>query len=85
MIYFNGSEVTTCLIHNQINDTRKMSILSEETLLESRRLFKKKLPKPKFGVVCCELNSMSVLSGFVYIKSHVTLHVKSKAQKVNYI
>ena len=26
---------------------------------------------------------MSELSGFVYIKSHVTLHVKSKAQKVN--
>ena len=26
---------------------------------------------------------MSELSGFVYIKSHVILHVKSKAQKVN--
>ena len=25
---------------------------------------------------------MSELSGFVYIKSHVKLHVKSKAQKV---
>ena len=33
--------------------------------------------------MCCELDSMSELSGFVYIKSHVTLHVKSKAQKVN--
>ena len=26
---------------------------------------------------------MSELSGFVYIKSHVILHVQSKAQKVN--
>ena len=34
--------------------------------------------------MCCELNSMSELSGFVYIKSHVILHVKSKAQKVNW-
>ena len=33
--------------------------------------------------MCCELDSMSELSGFVFIKSHVTLHVKSKAQKVN--
>ena len=33
--------------------------------------------------MCCELDSMSELSGFVYIKSHVILHVKSKAQKVN--
>ena len=32
--------------------------------------------------MCCELDSMSELSGFVYIKSQVTLHVKSKAQKV---
>ena len=32
----------------------------------------------------CELDSMmSELSGFVYIRSHVTLHVNSKAQKVN--
>ena len=27
---------------------------------------------------------MSELSGFVYIKNHAILHVKSKAQKVNY-
>ena len=31
----------------------------------------------------CELDSLSDLLGFVYIKSHVTLHAKSKAQKVN--
>ena len=35
--------------------------------------------------MCCELDSMSELSGFVYIKSHVILHVKCKAQKVNYM
>ena len=44
---------------------------------------KEKFPKPKFGHMCCELDSMSELSGFVYIKSHVILHVNSKAQKVN--
>ena len=38
---FNGSEMTTCLINFQINDKRKMSILSEDTLLESGKLFKK--------------------------------------------
>ena len=41
--------MTTCLINDQINDKRKMSILSEDTLLESGTLFKKKFPKPKFG------------------------------------
>ena len=62
---------------------RKMSILSEETILESGKLFKElKLPKPKFGHMCYELDSMSELSGFGYIKSHVTL-LKSEAQKVN--
>ena len=60
-----------------------MSILSEETFLEVGQLFKKKYPKPKFGHMCCELDSMSEFSGFVYIKSHMTLHVNSKAQKVN--
>ena len=39
--------------------------------------------------MCCELDSMSELSGFVYIKSHVTLHVKlhvkSKAQNRNWV
>ena len=68
--------MTTCLINDQINDKRKMSILSEETLLESGKLLK------KFHI-CCELDSMSELSGFVYIKNHVILHVKFKAQKVN--
>ena len=64
---------------------RKMSILSEETILESGKLFKElKLPKPKFGHMCYELDSMSELSGFGYIKSHVTL-LKSEAQKVNWV
>ena len=35
--------------------------------------------------MCCELDSMSELLGFVYIKNHVILHVKSKAQKVNLV
>ena len=33
--------MTTCLINDQINDKRKMSILSKDTLLESGKLFKK--------------------------------------------
>ena len=58
-----------------------MSILSKEMILESGKLFKEKLPKLKFGHMWCELDSMSELLGFVYIKSRVTLHMKSKAQK----
>ena len=43
-IYFNGSEIFTCLIKYQINDERKMPTLNEETLLESGKLFKKNCP-----------------------------------------
>ena len=49
-----------------------MSILSEETHLESEKLFKK-----NYQSRSCELDSRSQLSGFVYIKSHVTKHVSS--------
>ena len=49
-----------------------MSILSEETHLESEKLFKK-----NYQSRSCELDSMSQLSGLVYIKSHVTKHVSS--------
>ena len=37
--------MTTCSMNNQINDKRKMSILREETLLESGKLFKKNCGK----------------------------------------
>ena len=40
-IYFNGSETTTCLTHDQIDDKRKMPILTEETFLEIGKLFQK--------------------------------------------
>ena len=76
--------MTTCLINDQINDKRKMSILSEDTLLEGGTLFKKNFQSRSLDT-CCELDSMSELSGFVYIKNHVILHVKSKAQKVNLV
>ena len=36
-------------------------------------------------VLRAPLDSMFELSGFVYIKNHVILHVKSKAEKVNLI
>ena len=61
-----------------------MSILSEDTLLEGGTLFKKNFQSRSLDT-CCELDSMSELSGFVYIKNHVILHVKSKAQKVNLV
>ena len=60
-----------------------MPILSEETFLEGGQLFKKN-SKAEICTHVRELDSMSELSGFVYIKSHVTLHVNSEAQKVNY-
>ena len=76
--------MTTCLTHDQINDKRKIPILSEETFLESEKLFKKNFQSRSLNT-CCELDSMSELSVFVYIKSHLTLYVKSTAQKVNLI
>ena len=56
-----------------------MSILSEETLFESGKLCEKICQ-----FMCYELDAMSELSGFVYTKGHLTLHVKSKAQRVNW-
>ena len=44
----------------------------------------RKISKAEICTHVRELDSMSELSGFVYIKSHVTLHVNSEAQKVNY-
>ena len=44
-----------------------MSILSEDTLLEGGTLFKKNFQSRSLDT-CCELDSMSELSGFVYIK-----------------
>ena len=83
-ICFNGSEMTTCLTHDQINDKRKMPIFERRNVSWKWEGIKEKFPKPKFEHMCCELDSMSELSGFVYTKSHVTLQVKSKAQKVNW-
>ena len=48
-----------------------MPILSEETFLEGGQLFKKN-SKAEICTHVRELDSMSELSGFVYIKSHVT-------------
>ena len=63
-----------------------MPILSEEMFLIWKWVvISEKFPKSKFGHMCCELDSMSELSGFVYIKSHVTLHVKTNAQNVNWV
>ena len=49
----------------------------------------RKISKAEICTHVREFDSMSELSGFVYLKSHVTLHVKlhvkSKAQKENYV
>ena len=42
-----------------------------------------KMPQPKFGSWVVE--AMSKLSRFIYIKSHITLHVKCNAENVNFI
>ena len=43
------------------------------------------LATPSHYVLYVRSSRMSELSRFVYMKSHVTLHVKASAQKVNYI
>ena len=42
-----------------------------------------KMPQPKFGSWVVE--AMSKLSRFIYIKSHITLHVKCNAKNVNWM
>ena len=60
-----------------------MPILIEETFLEGGQLFKKNFQSRNLhSRARARLNVR--ISGFVYIKSHVTLHVNSKAQKVNW-
>ena len=81
-ICFYGNEMTTCLINDQLNDKKRCQFWAKKRFLKVGS-YLGKLAKPKFGHMYRELDSMSELSGFVYIKSHVTLHVKSKAQKVN--
>ena len=46
-IYSSNSEISTCLINNQTHDTKRMLILSAETLHDSENN-KNKMPKPKF-------------------------------------
>ena len=74
--------MTTCLTHDQINDKRQMPILSEETFLESGKLIKRNFQSRNLDT-CAASSTLSELLWFVYIKSHMTLHVKSKAQKMN--
>ena len=82
-ICFNGSEMTTCLINDQINDKRKMSILSKDRLLESGKLFKKNFQSRSLDTCVPSSTRCPNFFWFVYIKNHAILHMKSKAQKVN--
>ena len=68
--------MTTCSMNNQINDKRKMSILSEETLLESGKLFRK-IAKAEVWTHVLQARLEPNVRGL--FKSQVTLHVKSKA------
>ena len=60
-----------------------MPVLSEETSLESGKLLRK-IFKAEVCTRAASSTQMSELSGFVHSKSHVTLQVKSQAQKVNW-
>ena len=61
-----------------------MPILSEETFLESGQLFKKNFQSRNLDTCAASSTQCPNFRSFVYIKSHVTLHVTSKAQKVNW-
>ena len=83
-ICFNGSKMTTCLTNDQINNERKMSILSEETFFESGKLFKKNFQSRSLDTCAASSTLCPNFRGLFTSKVtwHV-LHVKSKAQKVN--
>ena len=61
-----------------------MPILSEETFLESGQLLKKNFQSRNLDTYAASSTQCPNFRSFVYIKSHVTLQVKSKAQKVNW-
>ena len=62
--------MTTSLTHDQINDKRKMLILSEETFLESGQLFQKN---------CQSRNLAHVLRARLNVRTFgVCLHQKSR-------
>ena len=69
--------MTICLTNDQISDKRKMTVLSEETFLKVDSYLRIS-SKAEVWTHVLRARLVSELSGFVYIKSHVILHV-SKA------
>ena len=53
---FNGSEMTTCLTHDQIKNKRKMPILSEETFLDRVKLSKKNFQRRSLNTCAASSN-----------------------------
>ena len=73
-ICFKGSEMTTCLTHDQINDKRKMPILSEETFLESGKVLKKNFQSRNLNT--CAASSTQCPNFRGLSTSKVTWHYK---------
>ena len=72
--------MTTCLINNQTYYTANRSILNIEKLHDSGNYLKQNGEVPTRSWV---VGPMYELLRFVNNKSHVILHVKSNAKKVN--
>ena len=62
--------------------TKKINFGHKKSLTKVEIIYNK-MQVPKFGSWVVE--PMSELSRFIYIKSHMTLHVKSNTYKVNWM
>ena len=70
--------MTTCLMNNQINDKRKMSILSEETLLESGKLFRKIAKAEVWTHVLQARLDVRTFGVYLKVRWHYTWNLKPK-------
>ena len=79
-ICFNGSKITTCLTHDQINDKREMPILSEETFLKSGKLFKKNFQSRSLNTCAASSTQCPNFRGFFTskVRWHYTWNLKPK-------
>ena len=70
--------MTTCLMNNQINDKRKMSILSEETLLESGKFFRKIAKAEVWTHVLQARLDVRTFGVYLKVRWHYTWNLKPK-------
>ena len=61
---------------------RKSQFRAKKSLTTVKTIYNK-ISKPKFGT--CVVEPMSELSELIYIKSHMTLHMKSNAENVDWM